>query len=230
MKLKCMLVADPMAATAEQIAEQCERIADARPVVTQASDAIARVAELQPEVAVISLELAGMPPKTLIPQLLDRAPNLFILATYRELSVPDMERFGRLGVDEFVPQPIDILQIFRAASRRFNVPFRRHDRYSVACDVFRADGVMIGKTCDISEGGMCMTALHPTNVGESLLVDIDLGDDQPLRVRCEVLQVEGTAPAPVKARVQFAQLWGPEQRRLVKYLQRQSRDLITQAD
>lgn len=230
MKLKCMLIADPIAATAEEIANQCDRLADERIVVTRAGEAVAKVAETKPEVAVISLELPGIPPKTLIPRLLEEESNLFILATYRELSVPDMERLSRLGVDEFIPQPIDILQVFRAASRRFNVPFRRHDRYNLACDVFRADGVMIGKTCDVSEGGMCMTALHPTNVGESLLVDIDLGEDKPLRVRCQVLHVDGTAPAPVRARVQFAQLWGPEQRRLVKFLRAQSRDLVSQSD
>jgi CheY-like chemotaxis protein len=229
MKLKCMLIADPMAATAELVAEQCERLADERVVVTRADEAIAKVAELTPELAVISLELSGIPAKTLIPKLLEKASNLFIVATYRELSVPDMERFGRLGVNEFVPQPIDILQVFRVASQRFNVPFRRHDRYNLACDVFRADGVMIGKTCDMSEGGMCMTALHPINVGESLLIDVHL-EEKPLRVRCEVLHVDGTSPAPVKARIQFDQIWGPEQRRLVKYLHGQSRDLITQAD
>jgi hypothetical protein len=89
--------------------------------------------------------------------------------------------------------------------------------------------VMIGKTCDMSEGGMYMTALHPINVGASLLIDVHL-EEKPLRVRCQVLHVDGTAPAPVRARIQFAQLWGPEQRRLVKYLQGQSRDLITEAD
>jgi CheY-like chemotaxis protein len=226
MKLKRMLIADPAAETAEGIAEQCQRLADERVVVTRAEEVVAQIAKLKPEVAVVSLELSGMPAKRLIPKLCEQVSGLFVLATYRELSVPNMQQLSRLGVDEFIPQPIDILEVFRAASRRFNVPFRRHDRYNLACDVFRADGVMIGKTCDVSEGGMRMIALHPIQVGESLLVDIHV-TETPLRVRCQVLNVVGTQPAPVKARVQFAQLWGPEQRRLVRYLQRQCHELVT---
>ena len=209
------------------IAEKCERLAEDRIVTTTAAETLERVQAMNPEVAVVSLELRDMEPKTLLPKLLERQTNLFLLATYRELSVQEMERLANLGVDEFVPQPIDILQLFRAASRRFNVPFRRHDRYNLAIDVVRADGITIGRTCDVSEGGMCMTAFHPASPGESTLVDITLADNEkPLRVRCEVLSVEGTSPAPVTARIQFSRLWGPDHDRLTKFLKSQSKDLI----
>ena len=161
MTLECMVIADPKQDAAELIAEQCARVADRRETASTAADTIRLVRELQPEIAVVSLELPDLAAKKLLPQIVEASPEVFLIATYRELSVPDMERLGGLGADEFVAYPVDILQVYRAASRRFNVPFRRHDRYRLSLDVFRADGVMIGRTVDISEGGMCLDALHP---------------------------------------------------------------------
>lgn len=231
MKLRALLVADPHLQTAEFLAQQCERLADVRIIATGATEALQLVRDKQPETAIISLELSGTTAKKLVPQLREAAANMLILATYRELSVPEMGRLHDCGVDEFIAQPVDILQVYRAASRRFKTPFRRHDRFRVIADVLRADGVMIGRTCDISEGGMCMEAFHPVNANESILVDLQLGDvAKPLRVRCLILGVDGAPPKIVRARVLFDKLWGPEQRRLVSFLQAQGAELITAAD
>lgn len=219
MKLKCLVVADPRRSTAELTASQCERLAERRHVAETTAELLQVVQAQRPDLLVLSLELAGLEPETLVPRLQAAAPDVFIIATYRELSVQHMEKLSRLGLEDFVPHPADALQIFRAASRRFHLPFRRHDRHVVALDVVRADGVTVGRTIDMSEGGLCMSASHPFAAGESVLVDLPLDDGaKPLRVRCTVLKVEGQAPTRVTAHMQFVKLWGPEQRRLVAYL------------
>jgi CheY-like chemotaxis protein len=229
MKLDTLLVADPNESTAQLIADQCERLAEKRVVVTTAPEALQRAHELTPNVVVFALEMPRTSARAFVPDLLKAAPSTLLVATYRELSVTDMRRLAGLGVAEFVAQPIDIIQIYRAASHHFNVPFRRHDRYSLSLEVFRADGVLIGKTCDISEGGMCLTAYHPIAAGESLLVDLELpAGEKALRIRCLVLGIEGQAPATVRARVQFTKLFGREQRRLLDFLQSQPAAIINE--
>jgi len=220
MKLKCVVVADPKPSAAELVANQCERLAETRLVASSASEVVELVERAHPELAVISLELTGMPPKELVERLLRMKSDLLVVATYRELSVPRMEALAKVGVEDFVPHPADVLHIFRAASRRFQVPFRRHDRFAVAIDIVRADGVTIGRTIDISEGGLAVGLHHPLKAGESVLIDLPLPDaPKPLRVRCNILNVEGTPPSAITAHMQFVRLWGPEYQRLMAYLQ-----------
>jgi CheY-like chemotaxis protein len=222
MALKCMVVADPHLGAAHLTADQCERLADTRLVAGSAAELLRLTQKHTPDLIVLSLELADLEPEDFVPRLQLAAPNLFIIVTYRELAVQQMEKLGRLGLEDFVPHPADALQIFRAASRRFHVPFRRHDRHSVTLDVVRADGVTVGRTIDMSEGGLAMSAIHPLAAGESILIDLPIDDGQkPLRVRCSVLKVEGQAPMPVTAHMQFVKLWGPEHRRLTAYLAKQ---------
>ena len=219
MRLKCLVVADPKKSAAELTAAQCERLAERRLVATTTKDLLALVEESKPDILLVSLELPGEAIEDIVPRMRELVDGVFVIATYRELSVPRVERLSRLGLDEFIPYPADALQIFRAASRRFNVPFRRHDRHAVTLDVIRADGVTVGRAVDLSEGGLCMSAIHPLSPGESVLIDLPLGDTpKPLRARCNVLKVEGQAPAPVTVHMQFLRLWGPEYRRLVTYL------------
>jgi CheY-like chemotaxis protein len=219
MKLKCMVVADPKRSAAELTADQCERLASRREITTTTNETIARVEALEPELLLLSLELPKLDPLRAVPALRQRLPKLFVIATYRELSLPRMKKLSEAGVEEFIAQPVDIIQVYRAASARFRTSFRRHDRYALSLDVVRADGVVIGKTIDLSEGGLRMEAVHPMTPGESILVDLALPDGpKPLRVRCQLLHVDGQAPAKVTVRAQFVNLWGPEHRRLVNFL------------
>jgi DNA-binding response OmpR family regulator len=220
-KLQHLVVADPIAETAQTVADGCERLADLREVATSGEETLNIIAAKQPQLLVISLELQRPDIVELMPRLQRVASDLLIIATYRELSVPLMEKLSRLGLAHFVPQPVEITEIFRAASNRFQMHFRRHDRHNVTIEVYRADGVLVGRTRDLSEGGMSMDALHPVHPDESQLLDLMVADNasRPLRVRSRVLQVEGTAPAPVLARIQFERLWGPEHKRLTDYIQ-----------
>jgi ActR/RegA family two-component response regulator len=220
-KLQNLIVADPIRETAQNIADSCERLADNRDVATTGSETLGQVTSKKPQVLIISLELTRPDAVDLIPKLQKVAPDTLMIATYRELSVPLMEKLSRIGVANFIPQPVETTEIFRAASNRFQMHFRRHDRHSVTIEVYRADGVLVGRTRDLSEGGMSMDALHPVHPDESQLFDLMLADQasRPLRVRSRILGVEGVPPAPVLARIQFEKLWGPEHKRLTDYIQ-----------
>lgn len=224
MQLRCMLITDPKMHVAKLIANQCERLAKQRLVANHSREALELAQTHLPEVAVLSLELEKKV-EDHVAQIIDAVPEIFVIGTYRELSMPGMQKLGTFGVADLLSQPVDALQIFRAASKRFQLPFRRHDRYAVSLDVFRADGVLIGRSVDLSEGGMCLAAMHPMNPSESILIDVALNDAaRPLRVRCLVVHVEGQAPAQVRAHLQFTKLWEPEHQRLVTYLAKLPQD------
>lgn len=222
MKLEQLIVADPMASVAELLADQCEQLAEQCLVCTDGAAVLAAAKHRVPRMVLLSLEIQRPDAVEVATTLGKLQPQPFIVGTYRELGVPAMERYEKLGVGDFVPQPVDATDVFRAASRHFDVPFRRHARFSSRFDVARADGVLIGQTRDLSEGGMLMQSGHAVTVGESLLVDLALpdGTDKPLRVRCAVLKVEGQSPAPVLASIQFLRLRGEEHRRLAVYLEK----------
>lgn len=221
-KLKCLVVADPLADVATLIADFCGRLAEQRFIASTSAELAKLTRELHPEVVVVALELTKPPALEVIAKLTKEQPSLLVIATYRELSILDMEKLERAGVHDLLPQPVDVTEVFRAASRHFAKPFRRHDRIAATIDVFRADGVLVGRTRDLSEGGMLIDALQPMKNDESLLLELALGDGVPksMRVRCRVLAVEGTQPARVTARIQFERLWGPEHRRLADHIRR----------
>ncbi|MBC7792148.1 MAG: PilZ domain-containing protein [Clostridia bacterium] len=217
-KLKHLVIADPNQDTAQLIADACERLADETTTVTSGGELLDAVDSIKPQLLIISLELTRPDTIEVIPKLQKLASDMLIMTTYRELSVPLMEKLGRLGLENFLAQPADATEIFRAASKRFQMHFRRHDRHAVTLEVYRADGVLVGRTRDISEGGLSIDALHPVHVDESQLLDLMIADQKPLRVRCRVLHVDGVRPAPVLARIQFEKLWGPDQKRLADYI------------
>jgi DNA-binding response OmpR family regulator len=190
MRLRSLLVADPVERVARQITDGCERLAEDRLIATTGARALALANDHRPEMVILSLELAKSETVDVATDLRRSLPDCFIVITYRELAVPTMERLGKLGVDDFKPQPLDLTSVFRAASRHFGVPFRRHDRHAVTVDVQRADGVQIGRTLDLSEGGMRFAALHPMSADDSVLVDLMVPGQKALRVRCRVLEVE----------------------------------------
>jgi CheY-like chemotaxis protein len=219
MLLSALLVADPQRQVAELVAEQCSRMALRTIVAVKGEQVITEINAQPIEMLVLSLEIQRPGPLEIINAVQQLRPLPFIVASYRELGVPIMERYGRLGVMDFVSQPIDATEIYRAASRHFNMPFRRHNRYHVAIDVRRTDGVIMGRTRDLSEGGLLMDVFYPAVAAESWLLELAIPDQKkPLRVRMQILQVEGKAPAPMIARAQFQRLRGEEHRRLVKYL------------
>jgi DNA-binding NtrC family response regulator len=223
-KLKCLVVADPSEEVAKTIVEETERLAIERPTASTGQEAIALVKRYQPEAILLSLEIEHPEADAVIKEVLEIRPGIFVVATFRELAVPTMDRLDRLGVEDFIPQPIDFTQLFRAASTRFNTAFRRHTRYRATLEVYRADGVLVGRTLDISEGGLAMTCEHPVHAESSLLIDLALPNDEKIRVRCEIIASEGEPPKTVSARGQFQNLRGADKKRLREFLHTQEPD------
>ena len=221
MKLRALIVGDPKRSIAELVAKQCERLARTCAVATTEQALMENIYKLRPELLILALELPGLPIRDLIRNITRSVPQPFIILTYRELSLPEMQHLSALGVEEFISHPIDVVEIFRAASRRFRTPFRRHARYAVNMEVHRADGVVIGQALDISEGGIRFVATHSVSKGDSLLVDLALdgGQAEPFRVRCQVLDTEKESSGRIVTRLQFTRLWGQQHRRLVLYLE-----------
>ena len=218
-KLKCLVVADPSREVAEGIAEETERLAEQRHVAERGDDVLRLVSEHQPEALLLSLELHHPGAADVVAKVVKAHPDVFVVGTYRELSVKEMDKLGRLGVEDFIAQPIDYVQLFRAASNRFDMPFRRHNRHTVALDVARADGVAVGQTVDVSEGGLQMECDAAVQAGHSLLIDLALPDDLGrVRTRLEVLHVEGAESGKILARGQFQNLRGDDLKRLRSYI------------
>jgi DNA-binding NtrC family response regulator len=219
-KLSCLIVADPSDAATSQIVAETTRLAENRIVARTGDDALVRIATEKPEMLLLSLEIMRPDAAAVVAKIRKTNPNLYIVATFRELGVPAMNKLAKTGVDDFVPQPIDFTALYRAASTRFGMAFRRHTRYPAALEVYRADGVLVGKTLDISEGGLRMDCIHPAQKEASMLFDIALprDEDRRLRIRGLILDVAGEAPQKVTARLQFQNLRGEEHRRLITFL------------
>src|SRR2546421_220809 len=116
MKLGALVVADPVEAVARGVADQCARLAERRQVATSGKQALDAIAPLRPEMIIVSLELTRPETLEVVREIRRLLPSAFVIATFRELTVPVMERIAKLGVDDFMPQPIDLTAVFRAAS------------------------------------------------------------------------------------------------------------------
>jgi len=217
-KLDRLIIAEPSPDVAEHIAGETTHLAKERLIATTGGEALGLVGTHKPAMCLLSLEIARPEATEIAPQLLAVHPKLFIVATFRELALPLMGRLEKVGIEDFIPQPIDYTELFRAASDHFGMPFRRHARYPITLEVFRMDGVLIGKTRDISAGGLMMDCIHPAQAEQSLLVDIALTDETKVRVRCQIIAAEGQPPIAMTARGQFQNLRGDEYRKLMGFL------------
>lgn len=217
--LECLVIGDPSEEAAQHIAEQTRRLANERIVVTDCRELLARVKELSPEIVLFSFELDERRAVKVAGELVEANPDSLVVVTFRELPVQTLNELDGAGVEHSLSQPLDYTQLFRAASNRFNRGFRRHARFSATLEVYRPDGVMIGKTLDISEGGMRLECIQGAEVGGSFLTDIHLPDDRgEVRVRFDIIAVDGAAPKTVIARGQFDNLRGDAYRKLTTYL------------
>jgi CheY-like chemotaxis protein len=216
MKLARLLVADPVPKIAQHIAAECGALARAVSVVTSGRELAQRAEAEQPQMIVMSLELADYDPFLVIETLHRVCPRTLVVATYRELAARQIELLRAAGVVDLHLQPVDTVALYRIASARFKKPFRRHVRLPIALEVRRADGAYFGQTRDLSQGGMLLDAAMLCAVGDSVLVDL-MGPDGPIRVRAVVLDVQEHAG---RLRAQFEHLRGGEYERLADLLER----------
>ncbi len=223
--LRNIIIADPSEKVAEMVAEQTELLATHRHIACNGEALLALAQKHAPEAIILSLELQGPSAEEAV-KLLQKADakagrTTFIIATFRELAVSKMDQLDRLGIEDFLPQPIDFVQLFRATSLRFQTGFRRHVRYQVELEVARHDGKVLGTTFDLSEGGLSFRPIEGIRAGQSIFIRLDLPDSGVVRARCAILDVDGDSGnggLPGLARARFENLRGQEQQRLLSFL------------
>lgn len=225
-RLRNIIIADPSAKVAEMIVEQTERLAEHRHVATNGALLLLLAQEHEPEVVIVSLEL-HKPAAEEVVKMLQEADKqtgrrTFIVATFRELAVNEMEKLDCLGIEDFLPQPIDFVQLFRTVSLRFSTGFRRHARHAVSVEVVRHDGKTLGMTADLSEGGLSIKDAPGLRAGQSVFIELRLpAPTGSIRVRCAILDSDGDSGHGGKsaaARAKFENLRGEDRRRLLSFL------------
>jgi CheY-like chemotaxis protein len=217
--LALVVVADPVKSAAEVIARSCKRFA-AKSIVARTGHELLRLSAMeQPDLAFLSLELQQPDAFQVVRELRRNVPRLRIVATFRELTLPDMRRMTELGVEDLLPLPVDPGALERLLWVRFKITTRAFDRYSAALGVNLADGRPLGCTRNISEGGMLLWDVTQSIAsGQSLLFELVPQDDKPFRVRGTVLAVEGQIPSPTWARIEFEHKRGSDHERLAAFL------------
>lgn len=219
MKLKALVVADPVGNVAELLTGQCRRLAMQRAVATTGEHALSLVKELRPEVVILSLEIARPSAAILVPHVLAAAPKALIVGTYRQLQTAARQQLEALGVHEFVAHPIAATEIFRAVSNRFALPFRQFQRFGVTFGIQDADGKSVGQALDLSEGGLRFTTQAALPEGENLTLGLQLpnASGDVLQVGCSILAVTQKGGAHL-TRGQFHALQDTSRQRLLAYL------------
>lgn len=217
-KLQHVVVADPTESVAAEIARYCTAFAASTATATTIEQAFSVTQNARPEMAIVALELLGPDAAKTLAWLRSAQPTACIVLTFRELAVSTFGELRQLNIADVLPQPVDPSGLLRIAWQRFNISTRRYERFPVELDVFLPDGVLLGRTHNVSEGGLLMDVKQPIAGGDSILVDVNLPQDKPLRVRVRVLAAEGEVPTPMWARLQFENLRGPAQKRLIDFL------------
>ena len=218
-KLAVVVVADPVESEATLLARHCERFATNSVVVVTGDELLRVAAELNPQMALLSLEIHEPDAVEIIRELRQQSPRTHVVVTFRELAVIDMHTLTKLGIEDLLPQPVDSGLLARLVWLRFKINSRAHERYNVALDVHRADGLLLGRTRNLSDGGMLLGDItQPLTGGLSLLFGLMLPNDKPVLVRGSILAVDDQMPNPIWARIQFEQLRGAEQKRLAEFL------------
>lgn len=221
MTLRAFVVADPVASLAELVKQQCQRLAEQAIVATCGEQLLTLAGVHRPEVIVCSLELVRPPIAESVPKLLRMLPDSLVIVAYREMSLPAMRQVERLGIKEFLPHPIDPTEVFRAVSRRFGVAVRQHPRFAVVIDVHRADGVLLGRSRNLSLGGLSFVCAAPQKIGDSLLLQLVFGQAAPSLLRFRVLGAHAEPAGGQVVRGQFENLRGQGLQALVSFLQTQ---------
>ena len=218
MKISYMVVADPIAEVASRIAGDCRRLSEHIIAATTVEETLKAIKRYKPQLAVLSLELRAPGIAELAQFIRKKNRRCVTIGTYRELSIPTIEALKRENVVEFVAHPAKRSAIFQIVARRLGVVTRVHPRFKTQIEVVRADGVLVGKTENLSRESMLLRTIHPAAMNQSLYVNLSLPGQDKLRVRCHILEAEGTPSGGTMARAMFDQIRGPERVALFRYI------------
>ena len=217
MSISYMVVADPVPEVANRIAADCGRLTEHTIVTTTGDDTIKAIKRYKPQIVILSLELQSPSITEVAATIRKKVRRCVAIGTYRELSIPTIEKLKKENVVEFVAQPAKRSEIFRIVARRCGVQTRVHPRFEASIEVHRADGVLIGKTRNLSREGMLIRTIHPAVINQSLFVKLRLPTHE-LRLRCRILDAEPTSGGGTIARAMFEQVRGPERMTLFRYI------------
>ena len=217
MTISYMVVADPVAEVAQRIANDCSRLTEHTVTTTTGEEAIKAIKRYKPQIVVLSLELQSPSIVEVAATIRKQIKRCVAIGTYRELSIPTIEQLKKENIVEFVAHPAKRSEIFRIVARRCGIQTRVHPRFKASIEVHRADGVLVGKTHNLSREGMLLRTAHPAAVNQSLFVKLGL-PGQELRLRCRILDAEATTGGGSIARAMFEQVRGPERVALFRFI------------
>ena len=217
MTISYMVVADPVAEVAERITNDCSRLTEHTIATTTGEDTIKAIKRYKPQIVVLSLELQSPSIVEVAATIRKQMKRCVAIGTYRELSIPTIEQLKKENIVEFVAHPAKRSEIFRIVARRCGIQTRVHPRFKASIEVHRADGVLVGKTHNLSREGMLIRTVHPAAVNQSLFVKLSLPGEE-LRLRCRILDAEATTGGGSIARAMFEQVRGPERVALFRFI------------
>lgn len=224
MSLATVLTADPVESLAQDLADDCARLAQNSVAVSTREEAIKSMRELRPTLAVIGCELGGDQPVGFFKELRDASPNTQIVASFRELSVSLMDQITDVGVRGFVPTPVPRSDIYQFITETFRIKTRIHPRFPIRLEIKRPDGIVLGHTKNLSPTGLSFETSQLSGVNQSLMLVINLDDGHPpIRLRTRLLNIEGKPPR-CTARGFFENVRSPEQKRIKQYLEKLEND------
>ena len=220
MSLATVLTADPVEALAQDLADDCARLAQKSVAVYTRDEALKSMRELKPTLAVIGCELGGDQPVNFFRDLRDASPNTQIVASFRELSVSLMDQITDVGVRGFVPTPVPRTDIYQFITETFRIRTRVHPRFPIRLEIKRPDGVVLGHSKNLSPTGLSFETSQLSGVNQSLMLVMDLKDEHPpIRLRTRLLNIEGKPPR-CTARGFFENVRSPEQKRIQRFLEK----------
>ena len=220
MKLSHVVIGDPVAEVAQATSFRCERFALGTSIATTGAEFLKKVKKHKPTLVLLSLELLHPNATEVATRLRKKYPKTMVIGTYRELAVSTVEKLRPLGISYFIPHPPSLPQILSILSDRFGISARLHPRFETQFNVYRADGVLIGKTRNMSSRGILVHTFQPHHPDQSVLLDLELPDEfeKPLRIRCRVVEIEGKPPEATLARIAFEKVLTTNHRRMSNYL------------
>jgi hypothetical protein len=219
-RLEHLIIAEPVEQVAQHVAEQTAAMAKERTIIHTGEGVIESVLEYRPEMMLVSLDIGSPDVEEIAKAVKAEHPGLYLVGVYRELSVQSIKKLKAANFDDLLPIPIDMLDLYRLASARFKRAFRRHVRFPVEIEVLRPDGVVLGVTRDLSEGGLRMGFTQPMRLEQSLMLYLRVVGREPIRIRGVVIDVDTEVK---EARINFEGSRGQAALGLTQYL----RDLTT---
>ena len=220
MKLTTLIIADPDSNNAQSLAANCERLAKSVLVCPTGSETLKAINKHSPSMLLLSLEITRPNPLKLVRKLRQKHPNMLIVGIYRELAMPVIEQFQQWNLKHFLSYPPSFPQILSIANQYFGIRTRLIARFEVPIDVYRADGIRLGTTRNISAQGMMLT-IDSAYTNQSLLLDIALPDQDPqrLRVRARVVQDHAPLSNEHTVRIYFEKFLTNNRGRISKFIQ-----------